>query len=134
MGEEGEAQQQQQLMNSEIEPGEITEEPPYSWPAIRFDSTRRRKEPTTSTASSGPPQTLTISSRVSNDYSTDVDACSLAEDSDPVTCVFASTTRDHPIHLWDATSGELRCTYRAYDAMDEISAAFSVGFNPVGTK
>ncbi|GFZ06256.1 transducin/WD40 repeat-like superfamily protein [Actinidia rufa] len=54
--------------------------------------------------------------------------------SDPVTCVFASTTRDHPIHLWDATSGELRCTYRAYDAMDEITAAFSIGFNPSGTK
>ncbi|KAH7857946.1 hypothetical protein Vadar_018194 [Vaccinium darrowii] len=54
--------------------------------------------------------------------------------SDPVTCVFASTTRDHPIHLWDATSGELRCTYRAFDAMDEITAAFSVGFNPAGTK
>ncbi|XP_057462562.1 uncharacterized protein LOC130752742 isoform X2 [Actinidia eriantha] len=54
--------------------------------------------------------------------------------SDPVTCVFASTTRDHPIHLWDATSGELRCTYRAYDAMDEITAAFSIGFNPAGTK
>ncbi|KAK9151739.1 hypothetical protein Syun_010048 [Stephania yunnanensis] len=23
------------------------------------------------------------------------------------TCVFASTTRDHPIHLWDATSGQV---------------------------
>ncbi|XVF02492.1 hypothetical protein REPUB_Repub04eG0179800 [Reevesia pubescens] len=44
--------------------------------------------------------------------------------SDPVTCVFATTTRDHPIHLWDATSGLLRCTYRAYDAVDEITAAF----------
>ncbi|XP_021902199.1 telomerase Cajal body protein 1 [Carica papaya] len=54
--------------------------------------------------------------------------------SDPGTCVFASTTRDHPIHLWDANSGELRCTYRAYDAMDEITAAFSIGFNPAGTK
>ncbi|KAM7264565.1 hypothetical protein ACFE04_002248 [Oxalis oulophora] len=54
--------------------------------------------------------------------------------SDPVTCVFATSTRDHPIHLWDATSGELRCSYRAYDAMDEITAAFSVGFNPAGTK
>ncbi|KAG5561490.1 hypothetical protein RHGRI_004515 [Rhododendron griersonianum] len=60
--------------------------------------------------------------------------------SDPVTCVFASTTRDHPIHLWDATSGELRCTYRAFDAMDEITAAFSVGiisaiaFSPSHTK
>lgn len=54
--------------------------------------------------------------------------------SSPDTCVFASTTRDHPIHLWDATSGQLRCTYRAYDAMDEIAAAFSVAFNPAGTK
>ncbi|KAF4386908.1 hypothetical protein F8388_006863 [Cannabis sativa] len=54
--------------------------------------------------------------------------------SDPVTNVFASTSRDHPIHLWDASSGELRCTYRAYDAMDEITAAFSIAFNPFGTK
>ncbi|KAI3996061.1 hypothetical protein MKX01_037571 [Papaver californicum] len=54
--------------------------------------------------------------------------------SEPTTCVFATTTRDHPIHLWDATSGQLRCTYRAYDAMDEITAAFSVAFNNSGTK
>ncbi|CAN1854397.1 Telomerase Cajal body protein 1 [Linum perenne] len=54
--------------------------------------------------------------------------------SDPVSCVFATTTRDHPIHLWDATSGSLRCTYRAYDAVDEITAAISVAFNPAGTK
>ncbi|XP_056171828.1 uncharacterized protein LOC115693487 isoform X7 [Syzygium oleosum] len=25
---------------------------------------------------------------------------------DPVSCVFASTTRDHPIHVWDATTGQ----------------------------
>ncbi|XP_072972349.1 uncharacterized protein [Typha angustifolia] len=54
--------------------------------------------------------------------------------SDPTTCVFASTTRDHPIHLWDAVTGQLRCTYRAYDAMDEITAALSVSFNSSGTK
>ncbi|KAJ4976036.1 hypothetical protein NE237_001142 [Protea cynaroides] len=54
--------------------------------------------------------------------------------SDPTTSVFASTARDHPIHLWDATSGQLRCTYRAYDAMDEITAAFSVAFNHAGNK
>ncbi|KAK8969340.1 hypothetical protein KSP40_PGU013091 [Platanthera guangdongensis] len=45
-----------------------------------------------------------------------------------------STTRDHPIHLWDAVSGELRGTYRAYDGMDEITAALSVSFNTSGTK
>uniref|UniRef100_A0A803LPM0 Telomerase Cajal body protein 1 n=1 Tax=Chenopodium quinoa TaxID=63459 RepID=A0A803LPM0_CHEQI len=54
--------------------------------------------------------------------------------SDMTSCVFATTTRDHPIHLWDSTTGELRCTYRAFDAMDEITAAFSVAFNPTGTK
>ncbi|KAK0579046.1 hypothetical protein LWI29_020121 [Acer saccharum] len=54
--------------------------------------------------------------------------------SDPVSCVFATTARDHPIHLWDATTGLLRCTYRAYDAVDEITAAISVAFNPAGTK
>lgn len=53
---------------------------------------------------------------------------------DPDLCVFATSTRDHPIHLWDANSGQLRCTYRAYDAMDEITAAFSIGFNPSGNK
>lgn len=53
---------------------------------------------------------------------------------DPTTCVFASTTRDHPIHLWDAVSGELRGTYRAYDGMDEITAALSVAFNTSGAK
>ncbi|KAL3627647.1 hypothetical protein CASFOL_029010 [Castilleja foliolosa] len=52
----------------------------------------------------------------------------------PDSSVFASSTRDHPIHLWDANSGQLRCTYRAYDAMDEITAAFSIGFNPSGNK
>ncbi|XXG58957.1 hypothetical protein AAC387_Pa04g1132 [Persea americana] len=54
--------------------------------------------------------------------------------SDPTSCVFASTTRDHPIHLWDSISGQLRCTYRAYDNMDEITAAFSIAFNLSGTK
>ncbi|CAA0835982.1 Transducin/WD40 repeat-like superfamily protein [Striga hermonthica] len=54
--------------------------------------------------------------------------------SSPDSCVFATSTRDHPIHLWDANSGQLRCTYRAYDAVDEITAAFSIGFNPDGTK
>ncbi|KAL3820591.1 hypothetical protein ACJIZ3_006496 [Penstemon smallii] len=54
--------------------------------------------------------------------------------SSPDLCVLATTTRDHPIHLLDANSGQLRCTYRAYDAMDEIAAAFSIGFNPAGNK
>ncbi|EYU27899.1 hypothetical protein ABFS82_13G114000 [Erythranthe guttata] len=54
--------------------------------------------------------------------------------SNPDLCVLATSTKDHPIHLWDSNSGQLRCTYRAYDAMDEITAAFSIGFNPNGNK
>ncbi len=30
----------------------------------------------------------------------------------PSTCVYASTSRDNPIHLWDAYTGQIRTTYR----------------------
>uniref|UniRef100_A0A0L8G9M1 Uncharacterized protein n=1 Tax=Octopus bimaculoides TaxID=37653 RepID=A0A0L8G9M1_OCTBM len=33
----------------------------------------------------------------------------------PDTCCLASTSKNNPVHLWDAFTGELRCTYRAYD-------------------
>eukprot|EP00798_Chlamydomonas_sp_ICE-L_P027478 gene27478-4784_t len=52
---------------------------------------------------------------------------------DPVTCCFASTARAHPIHLWDACTGALRCTYRGYNDVDEVWAAYSVLFNTQGT-
>ncbi|OQR83863.1 hypothetical protein ACHHYP_14198 [Achlya hypogyna] len=53
---------------------------------------------------------------------------------DPATCVFATTTHAHPIHLWDAYTGELRATYRAYDHLDELTSAYSVAFNATGDK
>lgn len=31
-----------------------------------------------------------------------------------------STSKDSPIHLWDAFTGELRCTYRAYNAWVDL--------------
>lgn len=34
--------------------------------------------------------------------------------------------------LWDACSGGLRATYRAYDDADEITAAASLAFSPDG--
>lgn len=40
----------------------------------------------------------------------------------------------HPLHLWDAVSGQLRATYRAYDAVDEVTAAYSVAFSRDGTR
>ncbi|KAK9906702.1 hypothetical protein WJX75_006470 [Coccomyxa subellipsoidea] len=54
--------------------------------------------------------------------------------SEPSSCVFASTARAHPLHLWDAVSGQLRATYRAYDAVDEVTAAYSVAFSRDGTR
>ncbi|GBG61386.1 hypothetical protein CBR_g20417 [Chara braunii] len=54
--------------------------------------------------------------------------------SDLATCCFVSTTREHPIHLWDGITGQLRGTYRAYDDKDEISAAYSLAFNLDGNK
>lgn len=53
---------------------------------------------------------------------------------EPATSVFVSTSRDHPLHLWDAFTGSLRATYRAYDHLDEVVAANSVCFNTNGDK
>jgi WD40 repeat protein len=52
----------------------------------------------------------------------------------PETCCYASTSRDHPVHLWDAFTGGLRATYRGYNHLDEVAAAYSLAFNPAGDK
>jgi hypothetical protein len=39
-----------------------------------------------------------------------------------------------PIHLWDAVTGELRCSYRGYDDADEPTPAFSLAFSPDGAR
>ncbi|XP_013421157.1 telomerase Cajal body protein 1 [Lingula anatina] len=51
---------------------------------------------------------------------------------EPATCCFASTSRDTPVHLWDAFDGQLRCSYRAFNQMDELVAAHSIAFSPQG--
>ncbi|KAK3749961.1 hypothetical protein QZH41_013858, partial [Actinostola sp. cb2023] len=51
---------------------------------------------------------------------------------DSDTCCFISTSRDHPVHMWDAFTGELRCSYRAYDHMDELTTATSLAFTQDG--
>ncbi|XP_033113668.1 telomerase Cajal body protein 1-like [Anneissia japonica] len=53
---------------------------------------------------------------------------------EPSTACLVSTSRDHPIHMWDAFTEELRCTYRAYNHLDEVTSAFSVAFSPDGSK
>lgn len=36
---------------------------------------------------------------------------------EPASCCFLSTSKESPIHLWDAFNGELRATYRAYNQL-----------------
>ena len=38
------------------------------------------------------------------------------------------------MHLWDAVTGELRCSYLGFDDKDEVSAAFSVAFSGDGSQ
>lgn len=53
---------------------------------------------------------------------------------DPATCCFASTSAGNPIHLWDAYTGQLRCSYRPYNHLDEPVAAHSISFDASGEK
>jgi WD40 repeat protein len=39
-----------------------------------------------------------------------------------------------PVKIWDACTGQLRASYRAYDDADEITAAASVAFSPDGSQ
>ena len=63
----------------------------------------------------------------------DLDWYPYMNSSDTSTCCFVSTSKDHPIHLWD-TDGNLRCTYRGHNQLDELDSALSVTFNLQGTK
>ncbi|XP_071085011.1 telomerase Cajal body protein 1-like [Haliotis cracherodii] len=54
--------------------------------------------------------------------------------SDPTSCCFVSTSRETPVHMWDAFTGELRCSYRAFNQVDEVTAAHSLAFSPDGRK
>ncbi|KAJ8599801.1 hypothetical protein CTAYLR_003988 [Chrysophaeum taylorii] len=50
----------------------------------------------------------------------------------PVTCCLAASSRDHPIQLWDAYTGDVRATYCAKSASDEQISALSLSFSPRG--
>lgn len=52
----------------------------------------------------------------------------------PVTCCFASCSRDHPIHLWDAYNASLRATYSPRNQMDELVSAISLAFSADGAR
>eukprot|EP00882_Tetradesmus_deserticola_P030830 GHRQ01034801.1.p1 GENE.GHRQ01034801.1~~GHRQ01034801.1.p1 ORF type:complete len:156 (-),score=36.65 GHRQ01034801.1:17-484(-) len=46
----------------------------------------------------------------------------------------ACILQGQPIKIWDACTGHLRASYRAYDDADEITAAASLAFSPDGSK
>ncbi|KAG0466483.1 hypothetical protein HPP92_018063 [Vanilla planifolia] len=89
----------------------------FSWPAFRFDIPRRIYHFAHQFRGSSNPNNFFKGVKWSPDGSSFL-TCSddnslrlfyllIAESySDLTTCVFISTTRDHPIHLWDAVSGE----------------------------
>ncbi|CAJ1419544.1 unnamed protein product, partial [Effrenium voratum] len=52
----------------------------------------------------------------------------------PGTCCFITSSQDHPIHLRDAVTGELRNTYRPFNNVDEVCHASSLCFSPDGSK
>ncbi|KAM9836816.1 telomerase Cajal body protein 1 [Aulostomus maculatus] len=53
---------------------------------------------------------------------------------DPDTCYLASSSRDNPVHLWDAFYGEVRASFRPYNHLDELTAAHSLCFSPDGSQ
>jgi WD40 repeat protein len=53
---------------------------------------------------------------------------------DPSTHCFVTTSRDHPILLWDVASSSVRCSYSGYDHVDELDSAVCLTFNASGDK
>ncbi|CAG8537701.1 9328_t:CDS:10 [Ambispora leptoticha] len=53
---------------------------------------------------------------------------------EPETCCFLSSSRDHPIHLWDAFSGKIRASYTIIDHREQIIGPNSLAFNLDGSR
>eukprot|EP00730_Choanoeca_flexa_P010275 TRINITY_DN1733_c0_g1_i2.p1 TRINITY_DN1733_c0_g1~~TRINITY_DN1733_c0_g1_i2.p1 ORF type:complete len:405 (+),score=61.07 TRINITY_DN1733_c0_g1_i2:54-1268(+) len=53
---------------------------------------------------------------------------------DPDSCLFVSTCRDHPVHVWDAYDGHLRASFRNHDQYDAVTACFSLAFTTDGAR
>lgn len=70
----------------------------------------------------------------SNSNSTENSPENNTENSNNSNNLFLTSCRDHPIHLWDADRGNVRCTYTCYNMMDEVEAANCVTFNLTGDK
>ncbi|XP_056366798.1 LOW QUALITY PROTEIN: leucine-rich repeat LGI family member 4-like [Oenanthe melanoleuca] len=58
----------------------------------------------------------------------------LMDSSQPPTCLVAASSRDNPVHLWDAFDGTLRGSFRAHNHLDEPVAPHSLSFSPDGSR
>ncbi|XP_049852929.1 telomerase Cajal body protein 1-like isoform X1 [Schistocerca gregaria] len=58
----------------------------------------------------------------------------LMSSGNPLSCCLVSTSKDNPVHMWDAFTGELRCSYRCFNQMDEIVTPHCVSFDTTGEK
>lgn len=52
---------------------------------------------------------------------------------DPATCCFLTSARDHPVHLWDCTTGQLRASYSVIDHRERFMGAIGLTFNLDGS-
>nr|XP_031532049.1 telomerase Cajal body protein 1 isoform X4 [Vicugna pacos] len=59
---------------------------------------------------------------------------SLMSSAQPDTSYVASSSRENPIHIWDAFTGQLRASFRSYNHLDELTAAHSLCFSPDGSQ
>ncbi|XP_074598889.1 telomerase Cajal body protein 1 homolog [Brevipalpus obovatus] len=53
---------------------------------------------------------------------------------EPTTCFFLTTSRNNPIHMWDAYTGKIAASFCPYNHLDEVVSAYSLAFSPDGTK
>ncbi|CAG8512173.1 15438_t:CDS:10 [Dentiscutata erythropus] len=52
---------------------------------------------------------------------------------DPDTCFFLSSSREHPVHLWDAYTGKIKCSYIIINHREQIVGPNSLTFNLDGS-
>ncbi|GAB5591736.1 hypothetical protein Unana1_06636 [Umbelopsis nana] len=52
---------------------------------------------------------------------------------DPATCCFLTSSRDHPVHLWDSNTGELRASYSVIDHRERYMGAIGLTFDLDGS-
>ncbi|KAI9496871.1 WD40-repeat-containing domain protein [Zychaea mexicana] len=53
---------------------------------------------------------------------------------DPATCCFITSVRDHPMHMWDACTGNLRASYAVIDHRERFVGPNVVSFNLDGSR